>query len=88
MVDWPWRPWQDVRALELFVALLWHYGARDIAAATAAAGWGLLYVAAFRFVTIATDSLGWRALLSLPDRPLVDARQIFVHSAALHVLDH
>jgi len=53
----------------LFVALLWHYDARDIAAATAAAGWGLLYVAAFRFVTIATDSLGWRALFSLPDRP-------------------
>jgi len=53
----------------LFVALLWHYGAQEIAAATAAAGWGLLYVSAFRFVTIATDSLGWRVLFSKPNRP-------------------
>ncbi len=46
----------------LFAALLWRYSVREVAAATAAAGWGLLYVAAFRLVTIAADSLGWRAL--------------------------
>ena len=61
----------------LFVVLLWHYGAGEIAAATAAAGWGLLYVSAFRFVTIATDTLGWRVLFSEPARPTLGRLFLF-----------
>ena len=53
----------------LFVALLVHYGVVQLAAAVAAAGWGLLWVALYRFVTIATDAVGWRALFPGPTRP-------------------
>lgn len=53
----------------LFVALVGHYGVGQLAAAVAAAGWGLLWVAAYRFVTITTDALGWRALFAEPTRP-------------------
>src|SRR5574337_66522 len=52
----------------LFIFLLVRYGAGEVMAAVAAAGWGLLGVSAYRFVTIATDALGWRALFTGPTR--------------------
>ncbi len=53
----------------LFVALLSHYGMVQLLAAVAAAGWGLFWVAIYRFVTIATDAVGWRVLFTGPARP-------------------
>ena len=53
----------------LFVALLRHYGIGQIFTAVIAAGWGLLWVSLYRYVTIATDALGWRALFAESARP-------------------
>lgn len=53
----------------LFIALLAWRGAADVAAALAAAGWGLLAVAAFHVVPMALDALAWRALVAGPARP-------------------
>jgi len=55
--------------LTLFVALLAYFGAAEIAAGAAAAGWGLLWVSLYRFLTIAAHGLGWRALFAAEARP-------------------
>jgi putative membrane protein len=55
--------------LALFLFLLFRFGAGEIAAATVAAGWGLVAVVLYRFVNLAADTLGWRALFSGPARP-------------------
>lgn len=53
----------------LFSVILFRYGVGPIASAVVAAGWGLLWVSLFRFVTITTDAAGWRALFAEPLRP-------------------
>jgi len=53
----------------LFVAVLGWHGVGDVAAALAAAGPGLLIVAAFHVVPMLGDALGWRALLAPAERP-------------------
>jgi putative membrane protein len=58
-----------VAGLALFVALLAHQGVRDVSAALAAAGPGLLVVALFHLAPMLGDALGWRALFSYPVRP-------------------
>ncbi|HEX2714462.1 MAG TPA: lysylphosphatidylglycerol synthase domain-containing protein [Candidatus Acidoferrales bacterium] len=55
--------------LVLFVTLLIRYGGVSLAAAVSAARWGLLWVAIYRFLTITTDALGWRALFVGSVRP-------------------
>ncbi len=46
----------------LLVYVLRKYNLREILAAVAAAGWGIVWISAYRFVTIATDAAGWREL--------------------------
>lgn len=53
----------------LFAWLLLHYGAGDVLAGAAAAGWGLLWVTLFRFVNLAADTQGWRVLFAPQTRP-------------------
>lgn len=53
----------------LFAWLLLHYGAGDVLAGAAAAGWGLLWVTLFRFVNLAADTQGWRVLFASQTRP-------------------
>ncbi len=53
----------------LFVLLLHHYGFAQLAAAVGVAGWGLLWVSLYRFVTLAADTAGWRVLFPGPLRP-------------------
>jgi putative membrane protein len=55
--------------LLLFITIVSHYGAGPLAEAVAMAGWGLLWVPAFRFVTLTTDAVGWRVLFRQPTRP-------------------
>jgi putative membrane protein len=55
--------------LALFVAFIAHHGAREVAAALAVAGPGLLVVALFHVLPMLADALGWRALLRPPARP-------------------
>jgi putative membrane protein len=57
--------------LALFTALLAWQGVREVGAALAVAGWGLLAVAAFHLVPMLADALGWRALLAPGRRPAV-----------------
>lgn len=52
-----------------FVFLLRHYGWSDVVTAVAAAGWGLVWISAYRFVTITTDAVGWQALFPAPAKP-------------------
>ena len=49
------------------VALVGYYGYADIAAALAAAAWGVVFVIAFHLVPLAADTIAWRWLLP-PDR--------------------
>ena len=51
-----------VAGLALFGWLLLHYGAAELFAGVAAAGWGVLWVSLYRFVTIWAHGMGWRAL--------------------------
>lgn len=51
------------------VALVIYHGADKIAAAFAAAGWGLALVALWRIVPMATDTLGWQFLFEPSSRP-------------------
>ena len=60
-----------VAGLVLFVAVLANQGVRDVSAALAAAGPGLLVVALFHLAPMLGDALGWRALFSSPVRPPV-----------------
>ncbi len=55
--------------LALFVLLLLHYGAGEVLAGAAAAGWGLLWITLYRFVNLAADAQGWRALFARERRP-------------------
>ena len=57
--------------LVLFVAVLAQQGVRDVGAALAAAGPGLLVVALFHLAPMLGDALGWRALFASPVRPPV-----------------
>jgi putative membrane protein len=50
-----------VGAILMFYVLR-KYDFSEVLAAVAAAGWGILLISAFRFVTLATDAAGWRAL--------------------------
>ncbi len=53
----------------LLFYLLRRYNWNEIFAAAAAAGWGVASISAYRFVTIATDAVGWRALFPATARP-------------------
>jgi putative membrane protein len=53
----------------LFAALLVHYGAGAVLAGAAAAGWGLVWVAAYRALPLATNAQGWRVLFDPATRP-------------------
>jgi putative membrane protein len=53
----------------LFALLLTHYGAGDVLAGAAAAGWGLLWVTLYRFVNLAAETQGWRVLFAARERP-------------------
>lgn len=55
--------------LALFAYLLVHFGAAEIFAGVAVAGWGLLWVTLYRFVTIYAHGMGWRALFPQDARP-------------------
>jgi putative membrane protein len=55
--------------LALFVAVFAHQGVRDVSAALASAGPGLLIVALFHLVPMLGDALGWRALFGPAVRP-------------------
>lgn len=48
-------------AILLFYVLR-KYRLGEVLAAVAAAGWGILWISAYRFVTLATDAAGWREL--------------------------
>ena len=58
--------WMAALGLAIGAALLFYvlrkYDLGEILAAVAAAGWGILWISAYRFVTIATDAAGWREL--------------------------
>jgi putative membrane protein len=58
--------WATALALAVGVAVLTYllrkYQLSEIATAMAAAGWGILWISLYRFVTIATDAIGWQAL--------------------------
>ncbi|MEO1090713.1 MAG: lysylphosphatidylglycerol synthase domain-containing protein [Pseudomonadota bacterium] len=59
-----------VMALALFVGLIVHYGAADIAHGVASAGWGLTVICALRLVPMALRTVAWRAILPRSiDRP-------------------
>ncbi len=53
----------------LFTIVIAYHGVGEVARAVAAAGWGLLAVAAFHAVPLVADALGWRSLLSGVARP-------------------
>lgn len=53
----------------LLAFLLAHYGAGEVLAGAAAAGWGLLWVTLYRFLNLAADAQGWRALFAAARRP-------------------
>ncbi len=59
----------SLAGLALFLGLVIHHGLDRLAAAVAATGWGLAGVAAFRLLTIVTDTLGWRRLFKPSSRP-------------------
>ena len=54
-----------------FVGILVWHGLREVAAALATAGAGLLVVAAYHVVPLCLDALGWRALHARSERPSV-----------------
>lgn len=58
-----------IAGLALFAYLLFHFGAEEIFAGVAVAGWGVLWVALYRFVTIFAHGMGWRALFPPDARP-------------------
>lgn len=57
--------------LALFAGLILYFGAGEIARAAVAAGWGLLWVSLYRFLSIAAHGMGWRALFPANHRPRV-----------------
>ncbi len=48
--------------LLLVCYLVFHFGAGDVFAGVAAAGWGVVWVSLYRFVTLLAHGAGWRAL--------------------------
>jgi len=66
--------WITAVGLVIGAALLFYilrrYRLGEILAAVAAAGWGILAISAYRFVCIATDAAGWRALWPGASNPL------------------
>jgi len=63
----------------LFAALLAYSGAAQVAAAVAAAGWGLAWVSLFHFVVLGLDTVGWwwlGRMHRLPLAPVAVARWI------------
>lgn len=54
--------------MALLIGLVALYGFGDVAAAVGVAGWGVLWVVAYRAVPLLADTLGWRALLPVPHR--------------------
>jgi putative membrane protein len=65
--------WMTAVGLAAGAALLFYvlrkYDLGEVLAAVAAAGWGILWISAYRFVTIATDAAGWRELWLGAARP-------------------
>ena len=59
--------------LALFTALIAYQGLREVAAALAVAGPGLLVVALFHVAPMLADAIGWRCLLDRTVRPSVGA---------------
>jgi putative membrane protein len=55
--------------MALFTILIGYYGLREVAAALAVAGWGLIWVTLFHLVPLIVDALGWKFLLSDDHRP-------------------
>jgi putative membrane protein len=53
----------------LLVYVLRKYHFSEVMAAVAAAGWGIVLISLFRFVTIATDAAGWRELWIDANKP-------------------
>jgi putative membrane protein len=53
----------------LLAYVLRKYNFGEIMTAVAAAGWGILLISLFRFVTIATDAVGWRELWLASKKP-------------------
>ncbi len=53
----------------LFALLLVHYGAGEVLAGAAGAGWGLLWVTLYRIVSLAAHAQGWRVLFAAQGRP-------------------
>ncbi|MDX8392372.1 MAG: flippase-like domain-containing protein [Mariprofundaceae bacterium] len=56
--------------LVLFIGLIVYQGIDEIAAALAVAGWGLVVVVLFHLVPMTVNTLGWRVLLEVKNRPL------------------
>ena len=55
--------------LGLFTILIGYHGFRDVAAALAVAGWGLIWVALFRLIPMACNTVAWQTLLDQDNRP-------------------
>ena len=49
--------------------LIWYFGYAEVAAALAAGGWGLLWVAAYRVFPLSIDALAWSRLFDDRARP-------------------
>ena len=55
--------------LTLFTFLIGYYGFKDVVAALAVAGWGLIWVTLFHLVPLFADALGWRSIWGSRERP-------------------
>jgi putative membrane protein len=63
--------------IALLVMVVRSYDSRQVLTAFAQAGWGLVGAAAFHFVPLIFDALGWRALFE--DRQAVRYRELYVY---------
>jgi putative membrane protein len=61
----------------LLVYVLRKYHVTQVLAAVAAAGWGIVWISLFRFVTLASDSAGWRELWLPKRKPRFAALLVF-----------
>ena len=53
----------------LLTSLIAYHGISEVISATVVAGWGLIVVSAYYFVTLTADTLGWRKLIPVTSRP-------------------
>ena len=53
----------------LLTSLIAYHGISEVISATVVAGWGLIVVSAYYFVTLSADTLGWRRLIPVASRP-------------------